>query len=49
VEVSRALAEEISPQEAMDNVAASWDEITDRLGRESQLEQYRSAVGFTGQ
>jgi multiple sugar transport system substrate-binding protein len=43
------LAEEISPQEAMDNVAAGWDEITDRLGREGQLDQYRSAVGFTGQ
>jgi len=49
VEVSRALAEEISPQEAMDNVAAGWDEITDRLGRENQLDQYRSAVGFSGQ
>jgi multiple sugar transport system substrate-binding protein len=49
VEVSRALAEEISPQEAMDNVAAGWDEITDRLGRDGQLDQYRSAVGFSGQ
>ena len=49
VEVSRALAEEISPQEALDNVAAGWDEITDRLGREGQLEQYRSAVGFSGE
>jgi multiple sugar transport system substrate-binding protein len=46
VEVSRALAGEISSQEAMDNVAAGWDDITNRLGRESQLEQYRSAVGF---
>jgi multiple sugar transport system substrate-binding protein len=48
VEVSRALADEITSQEAMDNVAAGWDEITDRLGREGQLEQYRSAVGYTG-
>ena len=48
VEVSRALADEISAQEALDNVAAAWDEITDRLGREDQLEQYRSAVGFSG-
>jgi multiple sugar transport system substrate-binding protein len=46
VELSRALADEVSSQEALDNVAAQWDEITDRLGRESQLEQYRSAVGF---
>ncbi len=46
VEVSRALAEEISSQEAMDNVAAGWDEITDRLGREGQLEQYRDSIGY---
>jgi multiple sugar transport system substrate-binding protein len=31
----------------MDNVAAGWDEITDRLGREDQLQQYISAVGLT--
>jgi multiple sugar transport system substrate-binding protein len=49
VEVSRALADEISPQQALDNVATAWNEITDRLGRESQLEQYRDAVGFTGE
>ncbi len=46
VEVSRALADEVSPQEALDNVAAGWDEITERLGRDSQLEQYRSSVGY---
>jgi multiple sugar transport system substrate-binding protein len=47
VEVSRALAGEISPQEALDNVAAGWNEITDRLGREEQLQQYKDSVGFT--
>jgi len=47
VEVSRALANEITSQEALDNVAAAWNDITDRLGRESQLQQYRDAVGFT--
>jgi multiple sugar transport system substrate-binding protein len=46
VGVSRALAGEVSSQEALDSVAAQWDEITDRLGREAQLEQYRNAVGF---
>jgi multiple sugar transport system substrate-binding protein len=49
VEISRAVAGEISPQEALDNVATQWDEITDRLGRESQLEQYRSAVGWAAE
>ncbi len=47
VEISRAVAGETSPQEALDNVAKAWDEITDRLGRESQLQQYRSAVGWS--
>ena len=46
-EISRALAGELSSQEALDNVAAGWNEITDRLGREDQLNQYRSAVGYT--
>jgi multiple sugar transport system substrate-binding protein len=46
VEISRAVAGEIPAQQALDNVAAAWDEITDRLGRDSQLEQYRNAVGW---
>lgn len=45
-EIARALVGEISAQEALDNVAAQWDGITDRLGRETQLEQYRASVGF---
>ncbi len=48
VEITRAIAGEISAQEALDNAAAAWNEITDRLGRESQLAQYRSSVGWTG-
>ena len=47
VEISRAVAGEADPQEALDNVAKAWDEITDRLGRENQLQQYRSAVGWS--
>lgn len=46
VEISRAVAGEIKAQEALDNVAKKWNEITDRLGREKQLKQYRDAVGF---
>jgi len=48
VEISRALVGEISAQQALDNVAAGWDEVTNRLGRDTQLEQYRSAVGYSG-
>lgn len=47
-EVARAVAGEISAQEALDNVAAQWDAITDRLGRDAQLEQYKAAVGYEG-
>ncbi|MCY4246215.1 MAG: extracellular solute-binding protein [Chloroflexi bacterium] len=47
-EIARAVAGEISAQEALDNVAALWDGITDRLGRDSQLAQYKAAVGYMG-
>lgn len=47
-EIARALAGEISAQEALDNVAELWNGITDRLGREAQAEQYRAAVGYMG-
>jgi len=47
-EIARALAGEISAQEALDNVAVLWDAITDRLGRDAQAEQYRAAVGYMG-
>ena len=47
VEISRAVAGEVEPQEAFDNVAKAWNEITDRLGRDTQLQQYRSAVGWS--
>jgi multiple sugar transport system substrate-binding protein len=46
-EISRALVGEITAQEALDNVAAQWDAVTDRLGRDVQLEQYRASVGYT--
>ena len=49
VEITRAIAGEISAQEALDNAAAAWEEITDRLGRDNQLAQYRSSVGWTGE
>jgi len=45
-EISRALVGELAPQRALDNVAALWNDITDRFGRDAQLEQYRSSVGY---
>ena len=50
VEVSRALANEISAQEALDNVATQWNEITDRLGRRRGLLQLAGGrAGMCGQ
>lgn len=49
VEIARAIAGEVSPQEALDNVAQQWNDITDRLGRDAQLEQYRAAVGYVAE
>jgi len=37
IEISNALTGQKSPQEALDDAAAAWDEITDAFGREAQL------------
>lgn len=46
IELSRALAGEVTPQEALDKVATEWNELTDSLGRDSQLAAYRNAMGL---
>ena len=46
VGVAQALSGELSPQEALDGVAAAWDEITDRRGREEQAAYYRQSLGL---
>jgi multiple sugar transport system substrate-binding protein len=45
-QIARALSGEVTAQEALDQVAADWDALTDRLGRESQLELYRQSLGL---
>lgn len=44
LQVNRALAGEVSAQEALDTVAAQWDEITDTLGRENQVAVWQQAL-----
>lgn len=44
--ISQAVAGNMSAQEALDGVAATWEEITDRLGRESQLQLYKDSLGI---
>jgi len=39
--VQRAVSEEISPEEAIENAAREWEEIRDKLGKEQQKEYYR--------
>ena len=44
-ELARAFAGEVTAQEALDAAAAAWEQITDDLGRESQIELYKAALG----
>lgn len=44
LQVNRALTGEVSPQEALDTAAASWNEITDQLGRENQVALWNQAL-----
>jgi multiple sugar transport system substrate-binding protein len=43
--VSQFLAGEISADEAMQQIYDGWEEITDELGREEQMEAYLSTLG----
>jgi multiple sugar transport system substrate-binding protein len=44
-ELSRAFAGQVTAQEALDAAAAAWEQITDDLGRDSQIELYKAALG----
>ena len=33
-------------QQALDDTAAAWERITDRLGRDAQLQAFRAAIGY---
>jgi len=46
IELSKALAGQVEPQEALDTIAAEWDKLTDEFGRDSQLAAYRSSMGL---
>jgi multiple sugar transport system substrate-binding protein len=44
-ELSRAYAGQVTAQEALDATAAAWEQITDDIGRDSQIELYQAAIG----
>ncbi|MDM8522847.1 extracellular solute-binding protein [Desulfococcaceae bacterium HSG8] len=46
VQLVRILNHEIGVQEGLDIVAAEWEKITDKLGRDKQLAIYRSSMGL---
>ncbi len=47
-QLARAIAGEVEPQEALDEAAQAWEEITDRLGREEQKKLYQESL-LTGE
>jgi multiple sugar transport system substrate-binding protein len=44
--LSAAMSGSKSARQALDDTAKSWEEITDRLGRNGQLSLYQTAIGF---
>ena len=47
VAVQKALTGEATPQQALDEAAAQWEEITDRFGRDEQKAKYWAAMGLS--
>lgn len=46
VRLGQAMTGQMTPQEAMDAVAAEWAEVNEDFGIESQLEVYQQAIGY---
>jgi multiple sugar transport system substrate-binding protein len=46
IELSKALAGEVTAQAALDTVAKEWNRLTDEFGRDKQLAAYRAAMGL---
>ena len=46
-ELQKTFAGKQTAQQGADNVAAAWDKLTDKLGRENQIKYYRISMGLT--
>jgi multiple sugar transport system substrate-binding protein len=46
-ELARFLSDEITAEEAVANIAAGWEEITEDFGRDSQRNMYELSLGIT--
>ena len=49
IQLTRALNLLVSPQEALDNVAKSWNALTNRIGRKQQRAAYRASMGLSSE
>jgi multiple sugar transport system substrate-binding protein len=45
-ELQKVFAGKLTAQQGADNVAAAWEKLTDKLGRENQVKYYRIAMGL---
>jgi multiple sugar transport system substrate-binding protein len=45
-ELQKIFAGKESAQQGADNIAAAWDKLTDKLGRENQVKYYRISMGI---
>ncbi|MFK8035332.1 MAG: ABC transporter substrate-binding protein [Hyphomicrobiales bacterium] len=46
-ELARFLADEITAEQALANIEAGWEEITDDFGRDTQAQMYKLSLGIT--
>lgn len=46
IEVAKALAGDVPPQQALNQVVEAWEKLTDELGRDAQRAAYRTAMGL---
>ncbi len=44
--IDLALKGKMEPKEALDKISLKWDEITDSLGRKSQIQLYKKSVNY---
>ena len=45
-ELSKIYAGQYDAQTGADNIAKAWDNITDQIGRESQIKLYKASLGM---
>jgi multiple sugar transport system substrate-binding protein len=46
IELSKAMAGQVTPQAALDAVAVEWNKLTDQFGRDKQKAAYRASMGL---